>query len=180
MTVAVRDAAEPALSTAGAARWTAAATPAPPAPAWEGVGLRLGRSLLLLPVRDVLSVLERPHLARVPGAPAWNAGVACSGGRITCVLDLRALLTGAPAREQAAGRVVVVARGAARVGLQVDAVAGRKRFSAGQRLRHGRVAAWLAPVVGMAYREGSTEWPVLDVGRLLARVRALQADGGAG
>ena len=56
---------------------------------------------------DVAEVASVPGVTRVPGAPAWLAGVANWRGRMLPVLDLRPLLgadRGPPCDERPAGR----------------------------------------------------------------------------
>jgi purine-binding chemotaxis protein CheW len=71
----------------------------------------------------VAEVGRMPGVTRVPGTPAWVRGVANWRGRILGVLDLRPLL-GLPDDDRGDGRLVVLARGGALVGLLTEGVDG--------------------------------------------------------
>ena len=65
-----------------------------------------------------------PAVTRVPGVPAWVAGVANWRGRILPVLDLRSLLGADPRELDDDGRLIVLTDNAVAVGMLVDAVEG--------------------------------------------------------
>jgi purine-binding chemotaxis protein CheW len=92
----------------------------------EVVVVRLGGSRYALPMEAVAEVGRPPGLTRVPGLPAWLAGVANWRGRVLAVLDLRPLLE-APAGElDRRGRLVVLHRGGVPVGLLTEGVEGTR------------------------------------------------------
>ena len=95
-----------------------------PAARVELVLIRLGGCRYALPMASVAEVGRPPSLTRVPGLPAWVAGVANWRGRVLAVLDLRSLLAADPGELDRRGRLVVLAHGGIRVGLVVEAVAG--------------------------------------------------------
>lgn len=90
----------------------------------DALVVRLGTGRFAVSLASVAEVGRIPAVTRVPGVPAWVAGVANWRGRILPVLDLRELL-GAdvhdPGRE---GRLTVLVDGAVLVGLLVDGVEG--------------------------------------------------------
>ncbi len=90
----------------------------------ELVLVRLGGDRYALPMGSVAEVGRPPGLTRVPGLPSWVAGVANWRGRVLAVLDLRTLLSAAPAELDRKARLVVLAHGGVRVGLLVESVAG--------------------------------------------------------
>jgi purine-binding chemotaxis protein CheW len=77
---------------------------------------------------SVAEVGRPPGLTRVPGLPAWVAGVANWRGRVLAVLDLRSLLSAETAQLDRRGRLVVLNHGGVRVGVLVEAVAGGARL----------------------------------------------------
>lgn len=95
----------------------------PAAPA-ELVLVRLGGCRYALPMASVAEVGRPPSLTRVPGLPAWVAGVANWRGRVLAVLDLRSLLAADTGGLDRRGRLVVLSHGGVRVGLLVESVAG--------------------------------------------------------
>lgn len=91
----------------------------------EHVVVRLGGCRYGLTMPNVAEVGRPPGLTRVPGLPAWVAGVANWRGRVLAVLDVRSLLGGAPASPVGrSGRMVVLTRSGVSVGLLVEAVEG--------------------------------------------------------
>jgi purine-binding chemotaxis protein CheW len=72
----------------------------------------------------VAEVGRPPSLTRVPGVPAWLAGVANWRGRVLAVLDLRSLLAAPGAPLDRRGRLVVLNRGGVPVGLLTEGVEG--------------------------------------------------------
>jgi purine-binding chemotaxis protein CheW len=95
----------------------------PPALA-ELVVVRLGGCRYALPMASVAEVGRPPSLTRVPGLPAWVAGVANWRGRVLAVLDLRSLLAAPLDDLDRRGRLVVLQHEGVRVGLLVEGVAG--------------------------------------------------------
>lgn len=90
----------------------------------EVVVVRLGGSRYALPMDCVAEVGRPPSLTRVPGVPAWLAGVANWRGRVLAVLDLRPLLAAPGASLDRRGRLVVLNRGGVPVGLLTEGVEG--------------------------------------------------------
>ena len=90
----------------------------------ELIVVRLGGCRYALPMASVSEVGRPPALTRVPGLPAFVAGVANWRGRVLAVLDLRSLLAGATGPLDRRGRLVVLQHSGVRVGLLVEGVAG--------------------------------------------------------
>ncbi|MCW2776790.1 MAG: CheW protein [Frankiales bacterium] len=88
------------------------------------VGDGAGSARLAVPMAVVDEVGRPPGLTRVPGLPAWVAGVANWRGRVLAVLDLAPLLGTGPARPGTRGRLVVLSSGGVTVALLVQAVDG--------------------------------------------------------
>lgn len=109
----------------------------------EVVVVRLGGSRYALPMSAVAEVGRPPGLTRVPGLPAWLAGVANWRGRVLAVIDLRPLLEAGDELDKRA-RLVVLNRGGVPVGLLTEGVEGT------QLLDPDRVEASLAHLPGTA------------------------------
>lgn len=90
----------------------------------EVVVVRLCGSRYALPMSAVAEVGRPPTLTRVPGLPAWLAGVANWRGRVLAVLDLRPLLAGVVAPLDRRARLVVLNRAGVTVGLLTEGVDG--------------------------------------------------------
>jgi purine-binding chemotaxis protein CheW len=87
------------------------------------VVVRLGGGRFALPMDAVAEVGRAPYVTRVPGTPAWVSGVTNWRGRILGVLDLRDLL-GLPRDGDGEGRLVVLQRNGAAVGVVAERVDG--------------------------------------------------------
>ena len=97
------------------------------AEATEVVVVRLGEARFALPMASVAEVGRPPSLTRVPGLPAWVAGVANWRGRVLAVLDLRPLLLAASGLAgDRRGRLVVLHHHGVSVGLLTDGVDGTR------------------------------------------------------
>lgn len=90
----------------------------------EVVIVRLGGCRYALPMPAVAEVGRPPSLTRVPGLPAWVAGVANWRGRVLAVLDLRPLLSAEAVPLDRRGRLVVLTRGGVTAGLLTEGVEG--------------------------------------------------------
>jgi purine-binding chemotaxis protein CheW len=90
----------------------------------DAIVVRLGAGKFAVALASVAEVGRAPTVTRVPGLPAWLAGVANWRGRILPVLDLRPLLGADAVALDAAGRLIVLTDNAIAVGLLVDAVDG--------------------------------------------------------
>ena len=90
----------------------------------EVVVVRLGGSRYALPMAAVAEVGRPPGLTRVPGVPAWLAGVANWRGRVLAVLDVRPLLAAPAAAFDRRARLVVLHRNGVSVGLLTEGVEG--------------------------------------------------------
>ena len=90
----------------------------------EVVVVRLGGSRYALPMDAVAEVGRPPGLTRVPGVPAWLAGVANWRGRVLAVLDVRPLLAAPAGAFDRRARLVVLHRNGVSVGLLTEGVEG--------------------------------------------------------
>jgi purine-binding chemotaxis protein CheW len=90
----------------------------------EVVVVRLGGCRYAVPMPVVAEVGRPPGLTRVPGLPAWVAGVANWRGRVLAILDLRPLLACEAAPLDRRGRLVVLSRGGMTAGLLTEGVEG--------------------------------------------------------
>jgi purine-binding chemotaxis protein CheW len=140
--------------------------------------VRIGGSAYALPVAAVREIVRLPPLTRVPGLPAFVAGLANVRGRVLAVLDLRPLL-----RLDAAGgqRLVLLdgagtapgAGGRAMVGLIVDAAVDLVRLPEGSLapLPPGMPAEASAVVAGFTVIDGSPVAVLSPAGLLGLRSR---------
>lgn len=129
--------------------------------------LRVGSQRVGVPLEDAREIVPPRSLTRLPGAPAWIAGLVNIRGRVVTVVDLGRRL-GADA---AAGPIVVVEVAGRSLALRVTAVEAVRAAAGPER------AASDAPVIAERYRGTASlpqgETPVLD---LPALQRAALAD----
>jgi chemotaxis signal transduction protein len=90
----------------------------------DAIVVRLGAGKFAVDLASVAEVGRAPVVTRVPGLPAWMAGVANWRGRILPVLDLRPLLGAEACALDAQGRLIVLTNGGVAVGMLVDSVDG--------------------------------------------------------
>jgi purine-binding chemotaxis protein CheW len=90
----------------------------------EAVVVRLGSGRFAAPLDAVAEVGRVPSVTRIPGAPAWLAGVANWRGRLLPVLDLRSLLGADATTLGRSARLVVLSADGVSAGIIVDAVDG--------------------------------------------------------
>ena len=84
--------------------------------------MRLGGCRYAVPMPAVAEVGRPPALTRVPGLPAWVAGVANWRGRVLAVLDVRPLLAADSAALDRRSRLVVLTHDGVTVGLLTEGV----------------------------------------------------------
>jgi purine-binding chemotaxis protein CheW len=90
----------------------------------DAIVVRMGAGKFAVALESVAEVGRMPVVTRVPGLPAWLAGVANWRGRILPVIDLRSLLGAEATPLDAKARLVVLTDGGIAVGMLVDAVDG--------------------------------------------------------
>jgi purine-binding chemotaxis protein CheW len=95
----------------------------------DAIVVRMGGGRFAIELAFVAEVGRTPTVTRVPGLPAWLAGVANWRGRILPVLDLRPLLGAEACEFDSAARLVVLTDVGVAVGMVVDAVEGTTPMS---------------------------------------------------
>jgi purine-binding chemotaxis protein CheW len=101
-----------------------AVMPTAPPEGSEAVVVRLGTGRFAANLDAVAEVGRLPSVTRIPGAPAWLAGVANWRGRLLPVLDLRSLLGADASPVGTSARLVVLTADGVSAGIVVDAVEG--------------------------------------------------------
>jgi purine-binding chemotaxis protein CheW len=100
---------------------------------WRALAFRLGEDELLVASESIAEVLDLPQpVTRIPGAPAWIAGVVAIRGVITLIVDLAGLLGIADAGAGRSRRLLLArALDSSPVGLLVTDVIGTRELAAG-------------------------------------------------
>ena len=96
----------------------------------EAVIVAMGDGRFALELPAVAEVGRVPALTRLPGAPAWLAGVANWRGRLLPVLDVRGLFGAAQGPLGPTARLVVLTVDGVTAALAVDAVEGTSSLPA--------------------------------------------------
>ncbi len=135
------------------------------------VTLRVGDAVLALPLAEIMEIVRRPDIVRIPLSPPSLEGLARRHGVVLPVIALRSIL-GLPAGERdAAARVVVIDHRGQPVGLAVDRVDGIVTVNGGRIDRDtggaGVDAALLAGVIRDP--KGDSVAAILDAGPLVER-----------
>jgi purine-binding chemotaxis protein CheW len=101
------------------------AEPALPEPGGRGQHLifRVGEITAALPLQDIREVVRRPDVLAVPLSPPAIEGLVNLRGAVTVLISMRRVLGLPAAAADDAARIIVLG-GTARIGLQVDRIAG--------------------------------------------------------
>lgn len=102
---------------------------------WAGVGFKSGDKNYILPIGEVVKIVDVPSITPVFGVASWLKGVATVQGDVVSIVDFnqflgRPSITGGSARNQQ--KLLVVKQADFIVGFLVEAMLGVVYFSAAQ------------------------------------------------
>lgn len=100
---------------------------------WRGIGFSLLGFDFVVPMEELVEMLEVPAYTRLPGVHSWVKGVANVRGRLLPLFDLAAFFSGSLAGHKKNQRLLVLDRQNIYAGLWVDAVFGMQYFPADAR-----------------------------------------------
>lgn len=145
---------------------------------WSGIGFRFGGHHLVVPMGEVAEILEYPELTRVPNARFWVLGIANIRGSLLPVMDLKGFIEGENARLSRNSRVLVTHQENTSSGVLVDEVLGMRHFFEEEKLQdtHG-FADTLRPFLEDGYRQGSREWGVFSMRKLIENPKFMEVAG---
>lgn len=95
---------------------------------WRGVGFSLLGFDFVVPMEELVEMLEVPSYTRLPGVKPWVKGVANIRGRLLPLFDLAAFFSGALTGNRKNQRLLVLDKQNIYAGLWVDAVHGMQYF----------------------------------------------------
>jgi twitching motility protein PilI len=95
---------------------------------WRGIGFSLLGFDFVVPMEELVEMLEVPAYTRLPGVHSWVKGVANIRGRLLPIFDLAAFFSGLLAGNKKIQRLLVIDRQNLYAGLWVDAVHGMQYF----------------------------------------------------
>lgn len=129
----------------------------------------VGELKLLMSMGTTSEVVELPQLYRLPGAPNGVKGLANRYGRVVPVVDLSAVFG---LKHDKAGKqwLLVCGRGEEAVGLIVDSLPERKKFTQDDEVSLAKVTHPVTAYAKAAYLEWQDTWIDLDEEALFAEV----------
>jgi twitching motility protein PilI len=143
---------------------------------WSGIAFRLDGNSLLVPMEQVVEILDYPVLSAVPLTQPWVRGIANIRGNLLPVIDLNGYLGNALTQVTDKTRVLVIDYEGLYSGLVVDEVMGLKHFLDEEYTEdEADVAALLQPYIGYGYRRNEQIWWVLSLYAVADSQQFLQA-----
>lgn len=143
---------------------------------WSGIAFRLDGNSLLVPMNQVVEILDYPVLSAVPLTQPWVRGIANIRGNLLPVIDLNGYLGNEMAQVTDKTRVLVIDYEGLYSGLVVDEVMGLKHFLDEEYTEDGvEVGALLQPYTGYGYRRDGQVWGVFSLFALADSQQFLQA-----
>ena len=134
-------------------------------------GFNVGELKLLVELDAASEVAEMPPLFRLPGAPLGVKGLANRHGRVVPVLDLMTLFSEEGRDGQHEGAwLLVYGRGEDAVGIVIDTLPERKRFSDEDAVGLEELNHPVAQHAKAAYRDGDAIWIDVDMEGLFQSV----------
>lgn len=98
-------------------------------PQWNGVGFSLLGFDFVVPMDELVEMLEVPAFTRLPGVHPWVKGVSNVRGRLLPLFDLAAFFAGSLTGNRKHQRLLVLDNNDVYAGLWVDRVFGMQYFS---------------------------------------------------
>jgi len=142
---------------------------------WSGIAFRLDGNSLLVPMNQVVEILDYPVLSAVPLTQPWVRGIANIRGNLLPVIDLNGYLGNEMAQVTDKTRVLVIDYEGLYSGLVVDEVMGLKHFLDEEYTEDGvEVGALLQPYTGYGYRRDGQVWGVFSLFALADSQQFLQ------
>lgn len=137
---------------------------------WVGVLFAVGSRPLVTDLSNVREILNYPPaISSVPGTKHWVRGIANIRGNLLPIIDLQAFLFGRATVPGRRNRVLVVECEDFLSGLLVDQLVGIRHFRPSDQTTQPKgVPDVLRLYVESAFVQGEEQWPVFDVGRLVA------------
>lgn len=147
-----------------------------PGSEWSGIAFRVVNTSLVVPLGEVVEILEFPRLTFVPLTRPWVRGMANIRGSLLPVIDLTAYLTGSMAKVTARTRVLVVDHNDVFTGLVVDEVLGMKHFMNDEFVSNEEdVEDLLKPYTRNGFQRDEQYWGLFSLHALAEMPQFLQA-----
>ena len=142
---------------------------------WTGIAFRLAGSSLVVPLGEVVEILEFPPLTPVPMTAPWVRGMANIRGSLLPVIDLGGYLDGSMTKITARTRILVVDHNDVYTGLVVDEVLGMKHFMKDEYVASEVVVEeFLKPYMQNGFQSGERYWGLFSLHALAEMPQFLQ------
>jgi len=97
-------------------------------PHWSGIGFSVQGKEVVVPMGEVVEMLEVPNTTRIPGVQPWVVGVANVRGRLLPLFDIEAYFGDHLSMDKRRHRVLVIEIGELYTGIIVNEVFGMQHF----------------------------------------------------
>ena len=142
---------------------------------WSGIAFRLAGSSLVVPLGEVVEILEFPPLTPVPMTSPWVRGMANIRGSLLPVIDLGGYLNDSMTKITARTRILVVDHDDIYTGLVVDEVLGMKHFMNDEYVASEVVVEeFLRPYMQNGFQSGERYWGLFSLYALAEMPQFLQ------
>ena len=142
---------------------------------WSGISFRVVNTRLVIPLGEVLEILEFPELTRVPMTRPWVRGMANIRGSLLPVIDLNGYLSGAATKITNRTRVLVIDHNDVFTGLVVDEVLGIKHFMNDEFVSNEAIVdEVLGPYTQTGFQSGEQYWGLFSLHALVEMPQFLQ------
>jgi twitching motility protein PilI len=141
----------------------------------SGIAFRLAGSSLVVPLDEVVEILEFPPLTHVPMTSPWVRGMANIRGSLLPVIDLGGYLNDSMTKITARTRILVVDHNNVYTGLVVDEVFGMKHFMNDEYVASEVVVEeFLKPYMQNGFQSGERYWGLFSLHALAEMPQFLQ------
>lgn len=142
---------------------------------WDGVGFRIGDTLMVAALEQVKEILTRVTISTIPGAKEWVKGVSNVRGNLLPILDLKGFLSGTPSKMTRHSRILVIQHKGINAGLIVDEVLGMRHFLEEEfREDVSSFDATYHKLLSGSFRQIRDHWAVFDIHKLVETPEFLQ------
>ena len=143
---------------------------------WSGIAFRLGGDSLLVPMEQVVEILDFPVLSAIPLTRPWVRGIANVRGNLLPIIDLNGYLGNELSRITDKTRVLVIDYERLYSVLVVDEVMGLRLFLEEEYTEDkASVDAMLQPFIEYGYRRNEQIWGVFSLFSMADSPQFLQA-----
>ena len=143
---------------------------------WGGIGFSLLGRRFIVPLGEIVEMLNVPETTRLPGTQSWVTGLANVRGRLLPIFDLEAFFGARLSSNRGQHRVLVIELGDLYAGLVVSQVFGMQSIAKNaQAMAIDEDLAIMAPYSDGAYEHESLVWSTFSPFKLIRDPRFFNA-----